>query len=124
MPERYFTSQPPAAGIEQKIAGLGGWFEIDLDALSANLQAIRERTGVEVMPVVKNNAYGHGLRPICSALVEDGIKWLMVAKLAEALAIKSWGLACDVVSMDSLYTDDQFRQMTVDNPRRALAGGD
>ena len=69
MPERYFTAQPSAEEIKRKIEGLGGWFEIDLDALSANLKAIRERTGVEVMPVVKNNAYGHGLRPICSALV-------------------------------------------------------
>ena len=79
--------------------------------MSANLKAIRERTGVEVMPVVKNNAYGHGLRPICSALVGDGIKWLMVAKLSEALAIKSWDLPCHVVNMDALYTNGQFRQV-------------
>ena len=111
MPERYFATQPTAGEIERKIAGLGGWFEIDLDALSANLKAIRERTGVEVMPVVKNNAYGHGLRPICSALVADGVEWLMVAKLSEALAIKSWGLPCQVLNMDMLYTDDQFRQV-------------
>jgi hypothetical protein len=76
MPERYFTAQPSGAEIEGKIAGPGAWFEVDLDALSANLAAIRERTGVEVMPVVKNNAYGHGLRPICSALVGEGVEWL------------------------------------------------
>lgn len=111
MPERYFSDQPSAAEIEQKIAGLGGWFEVDLDALSANLEAIRDRTGVEVMPVVKNNAYGHGLRPICSALVSDGVKWLMVAKLSEALAITSWELPCHVLNMDMLYTDDQFSQV-------------
>ncbi len=111
MPERYFTAQPSAEEIKRKIEGLGGWFEIDLDALSANLKAIRERTGVEVMLVVKNNAYGHGLRPICSALVGDGIKWLMVAKLSEALAIKSWDLPCHVVNMDALYTNGQFRQV-------------
>ena len=111
MPERYFTAQPSAEEIEQKIAGFGGWFEVDLDALSANLKAIRERTGAEVMPVVKNNAYGHGLRPICSALVSDGVKWLMVAKLSEALAITSWRLPCHVLNMDMLYTDDQFRQV-------------
>lgn len=111
MPEGYFAAQASAEEIERKIEGLGGWYEIDLDALSANLKAIRERTGVEVMPVVKNNAYGHGLRPICSALAGEGIKWMMVAKLSEALAIKSWGLPCHVVNMDTLYTDDQFRQV-------------
>jgi len=111
MPERYFKAQPSTVEIERRIAGLGGWFEVDLDALSANFKAIRERTGVEVMPVVKNNAYGHGLRPICSALVSDGVKWLMVAKLSEALAITSWGLPCHVLNMDTLYTDDQFNQV-------------
>lgn len=111
MPDRYFASQPSPEQIEQRIAGFGGWFEIDLDCLSANLNAIRQRTGVEVMPVVKNNAYGHGLRPVCSALVGDGVKWLMVAKLSEALAIKSWDMPCHVVSMDALYTDEQYRQV-------------
>ena len=111
MPDRYFAAQPSPEQIEHKIAGLGGWFEVDLDCLSANLDAIRSRTGVEVMPVVKNNAYGHGLRPVCSALVADGVKWLMVAKLSEALAIKSWELPCHVVCMDALYTDEQYRQV-------------
>ena len=111
MTDTYFSSQPSPADIEAQIAGFGGWYEIDLDRLSANLKAIREHTGVEVMPVVKNNAYGHGLRPICSALVGDGIKWLMVAKVSEALAIKTWGLQCDVVNMDALYTDEQFARV-------------
>ncbi len=128
MPDRFFAAQPSADEIERKIAGLGGWFEIDLDRLSANLTAIRERTGVEVMPVVKNNAYGHGLRPVCSALVRDGVRWLMVAKLAEALAIKSWDMPCRVVNMDMLYTGDQFRQVVENDVTqvvytRALADG-
>ncbi|NNF77039.1 MAG: alanine racemase [Rhizobiales bacterium] len=111
MPARYFENQPSLAEIKEKMAGYGGWFEIDLDALSTNLAAISARTGVEVMPVIKNNAYGHGLRPICSALVQDGVKWLMVAKLSEALAISSWGMDCDVLNMDTLYTDAQFAQV-------------
>lgn len=114
MPDRYFSSQPSSDEIDAKVAGLGGWFEIDLDALSANLAAIRAWTGVEVMPVVKNNAYGHGLRPICVALAADGVKWLMVAKLAEARAIKAWGLNCDVVNMDALYANAQFDQVVED----------
>jgi alanine racemase len=111
MRDCYFATQPSPDEIERRIAGFGGWFEIDLDRLSANLRAIRARTGAEVMPVVKNNAYGHGLRPICTALAGEGVRWLMVAKLAEALAIKSWGLGTHVVNMDALYTDDQFAEV-------------
>ena len=47
--------------IEAKLEGFTSWLEIDLDNLGANLEQIRKRTGSEVMPVVKNNAYGHGL---------------------------------------------------------------
>ncbi len=115
MPQAYFDAQPSPEEIERRLAGLGGWFEIDLDRLSANLKAIRDRTGAEVMPVVKNNSYGHGLRPMCSALVQDGVKWLMVAKLSEALAIKSWELPCDVVLMDAIYTARQFHQVVEHN---------
>ena len=111
MPQNYFAAQPAPEEIARRIEGLGGWFEIDLDALAANLAAIRARTGAEVMPVVKNNAYGHGLRPICTALAEEGVKWLMVAKLAEARAIASWRLGCHVVNMDALYTEAQFAQV-------------
>ena len=113
MPESYFSAQPSPDEIARAMEGFGSWFEIDLDRLSANLNAIRERTGVEVMPVVKNNAYGHGLQPICSALARDGVKWLMVAKLSEAMAIKSWDLPAQVVNMDALYTDEQHRQVVL-----------
>ena len=40
------------------MAELGAWFEIDLDNLAFNLKTVRNRVGpgVEVMPVVKNDA--------------------------------------------------------------------
>ncbi len=115
MPDRYFATQPSPDEIRRTMSGLGGWFEIDLDRLSGNLKAIRERTRAEVMPVVKNNAYGHGLRPVCAALVRDGVKWLMVAKLSEALAITSWQMPCSVVNMDALYTDAQYADVVANN---------
>ena len=69
------------AEIEAKIEGFPSWLEIDLDALGANLEQIRKRTGAEVMPVVKNNAYGHGLIPITSYLISKGVTRVFVAKL-------------------------------------------
>lgn len=111
--DNIFANQPSTAEMKARIDGFGGWFEIDLDQMSANLAAMRARLGpdVEIMPVVKNNAYGHGLRPICTALVEDGIKWVMVAKYDEAVAIKTWGLETDVLLMDAVYTDQQVQRV-------------
>ena len=36
------------------------YVKIDLDAIDANIDAIRERVGVDVMAVIKADAYGHG----------------------------------------------------------------
>ena len=33
---------------------------IDLDAIESNIDTIRKHTGVDVMAVVKADAYGHG----------------------------------------------------------------
>lgn len=111
MTSDYFAQQPQPDAIEARMAEFGGWFEIDLDALAANLAAIRARCGVEIMPVVKNDAYGHGLIPISAALVEQGVDWLMVAKTSEALAIRAAGLDCQVVNMDALYGEAQVRRV-------------
>lgn len=100
-----------AADLERTMAGLGAWLEIDLDAIAGNLAAIRARTGSEIMPVIKNNAYGHGLRPIATALAGEGVRWMMVAKLSEALAIQRWDLGIDVVAMDALYTDAAIEEV-------------
>lgn len=111
MTSDYFARQAAPAVIAARLADFGGWFEIDLDRLTDNLAAIRARTGVEVMPVVKNDAYGHGLIPITAALAEAGVEWVMVAKTSEALAIKQEGIDCQVVNMDCLYSDAQARRV-------------
>jgi len=111
MTNKYFADQPSSKAIEKRMAGFGGWFEIDLDRLTHNLSEIRKRVGTEVMPVIKNDAYGHGLVPIAAALADQGIKWLMVAKTAEALILKDRVPDCQVVNMDALYTDEQARDV-------------
>jgi alanine racemase len=108
----YFDAQPERKALEEEIDGFGAWFEIDLDALTGNLAAIRAHTGpsVEPMAVVKNNAYGHGLRPVCEALAEAGLTWVMVAKQDEAEEIRSWNRTLEVLSMDAVYTAAQYRR--------------
>lgn len=96
--------------IEAKIEGFPSWLEIDLDNLGANLEQIRKRTGVEVMPVVKNNAYGHGIIPITSYLISKGIKRVFVAKFQEALEIREAGLACKIVNMGPLFSWEQYNK--------------
>ena len=105
----WFRSQPDAAEITRRLDGHSSWIELDLDHLSFNLARIRERVGpeVEVMPVVKNDAYGHGLVPVTAHLVGEGVRWVMVAKLLEAERLRAAGIGCEVLVMDVLFTDAQ-----------------
>ena len=105
----WFRSQPDAAEIARRLDEHSSWIELDLDSLSFNLARIRERIGpeVEVMPVVKNDAYGHGLVPVTAHLAGEGVRWVMVAKLLEAERLRAADIGCEVLVMDVLFTDAQ-----------------
>ncbi len=94
--------------IEKALPSYPVWLELDLDNLRFNLARIRERVGVEVMPVVKNNAYGHGLVPITQCLYDEGVRWFLVAKLHEAVVIRRYFAESKVLCMDTLFGDDSY----------------
>lgn len=63
--------------------------EISLRALLKNLYTLRIASGREVIPVVKADAYGHGMVPISRALVQRGsCQMLAVATLEEAMEVR------------------------------------
>ena len=68
--------------------------EIDLDALAANLDAIRAAVGagVRVEPVVKADAYGHGAIPVARSLEAAGADGFSVATFDEAVALRLAGI--------------------------------
>ncbi|MAG72025.1 MAG: alanine racemase [Acidobacteria bacterium] len=105
------ASAPMAASSTPDIAGrvdeFTSWIEVDLDAIGANLEALRQHTGVEVMPVVKNNAYGHGLVPIVRYLAGQGVERVFVANVQEALELRQAGIDLNIVNMGPLFTDGQ-----------------
>lgn len=69
------------------------WVEIDRDALLSNLQVFRRRVGrqVTLCPVIKANAYGHGLVEV-ARLVAPHVGFLAVQSLEEAAALRAAGL--------------------------------
>ncbi|HET7702870.1 MAG TPA: alanine racemase [Candidatus Limnocylindrales bacterium] len=90
------TAEP----IETRLARAGlpplrrtAWIEIDGDALAANLAILRELGGGGlVMPVVKADAYGHGMVPVARILAAAGADLLCVATLDEAIALHDAGI--------------------------------
>jgi alanine racemase len=106
--EAFFARQLTPEEIEKRIQGFPSWLEIDLDAITYNLEQVRERVRVEVIPCVKTNAYGHGLVPVVAHMMRRGVKQFLVAKLWEAEQIRDARLECGVVSMDPLFYDEHF----------------
>ena len=93
MSDAYFGAQPSPEELEERVKGFPSWLEIDLDNLRFNLEQIRERVGVEVIPCVKTNAYGHGVVPVAAFLEREGVGRVLVAKLWEAEQIRGAGSA-------------------------------
>ena len=67
------------------------YVEIDLDAISANFDAIRAKAGVQVMAIVKADAYGHGAVQI-ARLLDEKCSFFGVSSIAEALELRQAGL--------------------------------
>lgn len=111
MAEAYFTRQPSPEEMEKRIEGYPSWLEIDLDAITHNLNEVKKRVGVEIVPCVKTNAYGHGLVPVVAHMMTLGVKRVLVAKLWEAEQIRDAGLDCVVVCMDPLFSEEQYGEV-------------
>ena len=111
MTEAYFARQPSPKEIEKRVQGYPSWLEIDLDAITHNLEQIRKRVMVEVVPCVKTNAYGHGLVPVVAHMMNQGVESFLVAKLWEAEQIRDAKLDCVVVSMDPLFSDENCEKV-------------
>jgi len=111
MSAHYFVTQPTPEDIKDRVKGFASWIEVNLDALGHNLDQVHKRTGVEVIPCIKGNAYGHGLVPVTAHFIESGITRVLVAKLWEAIQIREAGLNCEIINMDPLFTVEQYNKV-------------
>lgn len=74
---------------------------VSLDALARNLGCIRARVGqgIQIMAVVKADAYGHGAVPVARVLVEAGAEWLGVALPEEGVRLREHGVQVPILVM-------------------------
>ena len=79
--------------------------KIDLDALAGNLRSTRDfiGEGVKVMGVVKANAYGHGSVECSKRLEAEGIDWLGVAIVDEAVELRAAGVNSSILCLGSFW---------------------
>lgn len=75
------------------------WIEIDLARLRRNLQLIRADLPkpVQLLAVVKDEAYGHGALDVAKVALEEGATFLGVSTLEEAMALRDAGLKARIL---------------------------
>lgn len=76
---------------------------IDLDALADNYHMIQRHVGrAAVMPVLKANAYGHGLVRCAQRLAQEGANIVAVAFLEEAMTLRAAGFTASILVLGGL----------------------
>jgi alanine racemase len=82
--------------------------EIDLSAFRHNLKQIQSVVGadVQVMAVVKADAYGHGAVPCARAAKEGGAHTLAVAHIEEAIELRENGLQGPILILGGVFPNE------------------
>lgn len=77
--------------------------EIDLDCLTANYRAIQVHAApAAVMPILKANAYGHGLVEVARHMERLGAPYLGVAFLEEGILLREAGVTTPILVMGGI----------------------
>lgn len=71
---------------------------VDLSAIKANVKLLKEKAGVDLLAVVKADAYGHGLVPVAKAALDAGATMLGVALLEEAITLRDEGITAPILA--------------------------
>jgi alanine racemase len=90
---------------------------IDVNAIRNNINYLRKKSGTDLMPVLKADAYGHGLIEMSKILRRIGIKYIGVATLGEAILLRKSGDKGRVLSWLYDIDGDEFKdglQMDLD----------
>jgi len=96
------------------LEGIVTWAEIDLDAIAFNVGQFRRHVGpgVEVIAVVKANAYGHGAVQVAQAALRAGATRLAVHRAIEGVELRQAGIQAPVLVMG--YTPPDGAGLIVD----------
>src|SRR5437899_12912639 len=99
---------------------LRAWAEVDLAAIAHNIQAVRRllSRSCRLMAVVKADAYGHGVVPVCRAALAADAAWLGVATLGEGGALRLGGNSAPILVLGGL-TAGEVADATAHGPGRA-----
>lgn len=90
------------------------YVEVNLKAISNNINLIKSKTRAQILAVVKADAYGHGLVPVAKCAVDAGATWLGVALLEEAFVLREAGVKTPIIAWFTPPSSDFKRAIELD----------
>jgi alanine racemase len=77
------------------------WVEVSRGQIAANFRAVANAVGpdIEIMPVVKADAYRHGALEVSRVLESEGARWLAVSNVDEGVALRESSSAARILVM-------------------------
>ncbi|PAE34561.1 alanine racemase [Bacillus sp. 7884-1] len=84
------------------------WAEVDLDYILANVTSVKKLLPpkVEIIAVVKANAYGHGDFKVAESALKAGATYLAVAFMDEAIALRNKGVLAPILVLGATRPED------------------
>ncbi len=81
------------------------WVEVSLPTLASNYHTIKHHLGapVQLMAVVKANAYGHGATECARALEAAGADWFAVALVEEGIELRRAGITRPIFLLSGFW---------------------
>lgn len=103
----HYNQRMSAATELKLLEGIVTWAEIDLDAIADNVRAFQRHigAGVEIIAVVKANAYGHGALQVARTALAAGARRLAVHRAIEGVALRQAGIKAPILLMGYLPAD-------------------
>lgn len=80
---------------------------IDLDRIRRNFAAVKERCANPI-PVIKADAYGHGLIPVAGVLAGAGVGRMAVGTVGEAVDLRKSGFGGTIISLLGPQLDQDY----------------
>jgi len=80
------------------------WAEVDLDSISENILSFKKLlpNHVDIIAVVKANAYGHGDVQVAKSALNAGAAYLAVAFMDEAIALRNKGIKAPILVLGAV----------------------
>lgn len=87
---------------------------IDLSAVRDNFRSLKREFSCSLMPVVKSDAYGHGLLEVCRVLEPEGAWGFGISEIFEAELIRAAGLDLPLFLLSGFSPEEVLSLMNIE----------